>query len=101
MKTIEKTVKRSDDLYIDFTPEEMDELKIAPHDKFEVIVGKDNTITLKKFEKLDINLGDFERSTLEMLIEQSIAQQVPVDEIIRESIKAHLQTPPNEGSNLS
>jgi hypothetical protein len=92
--TISKTVQVKEDFFIEFTQEEMAHLNIAPHDKFEIEIQSDDKgqfIVLKKFEKLDIDLKDLDRATLEMLIAQSIESQVPVDEIIRQSLTDYLK----------
>jgi hypothetical protein len=89
---IQKTVQKKEDLFIEFTQEEMDTLGIKPHDKFEVEIQDDQTLVFKKFAKIDINLSEFDKSTLEMLVSESIDKQVPVDEIIRETLKSYIKT---------
>ena len=81
-KPITKTIKKKEELFIEFTPQEMTDLGIQPHDKFEVEVQNDSTIILKKFAKIDLDLSEFDKKTLEMLVSESIELQVPVDEII-------------------
>lgn len=89
--SIVKTVQKKEDFFIEFTEEEMQTLDIKPHDKFEVEINDDQSIVLKKFGKLDIDLGDFDKETLETLISQSIELQVPVDEVIREALTSYLK----------
>jgi hypothetical protein len=94
-KTIVKTVQKKEDLFIEFTEDEMKDLNIEPHDKFEIDLKDDNTIVLKKFEKIDLNLSEFDRTTLEMLVSKSIESQVPVDEVIREVLTQYLENKPS------
>lgn len=94
-KTIVKTVQKKEDLFIEFTEAEMKDLNIEPHDKFEIDLKADNTIVLKKFEKIDLNLSEFDRTTLEMLVSKSIESQVPVDEVIREVLTQYLEDKPS------
>ena len=90
-KPITKTVKKKEELFIEFTPEEMKELGLEPHDKFEVEVSNDQTIILKKFAKIDLDLSEFDKPTLEMLVSQSIELQIPVDEVISQILTEKLK----------
>lgn len=90
-KPITKTVKKKEELFIEFTPEEMEELGLEPHDKFEVEVSNDQTIVLKKFAKIDLDLSEFDKTTLEMLVSQSIELQIPVDEVISQILTEKLK----------
>lgn len=89
---IEKIVQKREELFIQFTPEEMAELGIEKHDRFQVILNDDGTVTFKKFVKVDIDLGEFDRETLEGLINLSIEDQVPVDEVIRVGLRHGLDS---------
>lgn len=89
---IRKTVQKKEDLFIEFTDQEMQTLNIAPHDKFEIEVQSDTTLILKKFEKIDIDLGEFDKKTLELLIVKSIEEQIPVDSVITGMLTDYLNT---------
>ena len=91
---ITKTVQKEDIYFIQFTDEEMAELGMKPHDKFEVIMNPDNSIMLKKFASIEIDLSEFSREILEDLISRSIDEQVPVDEIIRQALEKLLEANP-------
>lgn len=93
MQPITKTVQKKEDLFIEFSQEEMQELGIKPHDKFEVLINEDNSITLKKFKKIELDLSEFDKEVLVDLINQSITNQVPVDEIIRQYLEKILKRP--------
>lgn len=95
MKPITKVVQKTEDLFIEFNQEEMDALGIKPHDKFEVLINEDegNSIILKKFKKIEIDLSEFDKEILIHLINQSIVDQVPVDEIIRTYLEKVLEKP--------
>jgi hypothetical protein len=83
-----KTVKSRQEMYVEFTDEEMGTLGIAPGDKFELVVNEEDppSITLKKMVPLDIDLEEFDKSTLIGLIDMSVRRQLPCDDIIRESL---------------
>lgn len=84
---ITKTVQTEEVAFIQFTEEEMTQLGLKPHDKFEVKLGEDNSIILKKFSSIDIDLAELPREALESLIAESVKKQVPVDEIIRDLLR--------------
>jgi hypothetical protein len=79
---ITKTVQRSEDLYIQFNEDEMGLLDIKPGDKFSWEIGNDNSITLKKFAEVEIDISEWSREVLEMLISESIEKDLPVNDII-------------------
>jgi hypothetical protein len=78
---ITKTVQRSDDLYIQFTNEELQSLGIKPGDKFSYKVDKDGLL-LQKFATLEVDISEWSRDILEMLIVQSVEQDISVNEVI-------------------
>lgn len=100
--TIVKTVQKKEDFYVEFTDEEMDRLGFERGDKFEVEVGDDQTIILRKMAKVDLDLEEFDKSTLVFLIEESVREQKPVDDVIREVITKQLSSlKDEEGSQTS
>jgi hypothetical protein len=88
---ITKVIEKEEVYFVKFTPEEMELLGIQPKDKFEISLTDEGSILLKKFAKLDIDLNDFDKETLIMLIEESISDQVPVDEVICKTLTAYLK----------
>jgi len=83
MKTIAKKIQRSEDLFIQFTPEELQQLNIKDGDKFSWKI-EDEGLLLQKYATLDIDLADFSREVLEMLITLSIEKDISVSEVIEE-----------------
>ena len=79
---IKKTVQRSEDLFVQFTPEELKELDIKEGDKFSWNITEDGNVALKKFETIDINLGDFNRDVLEFIIAESCEKDISVNDVI-------------------
>jgi hypothetical protein len=86
---IQKTLQRSQDLFVQFTDEELSKLNIKPGDKFSCTVENDS-ITLNKYETIEIELSEFPRETLEHLIEQSIQKDISVNDVINEILKAYV-----------
>jgi hypothetical protein len=81
MNSIAKTVKRSEDLYIQFSDEELAKLGLKQGDKLSLEIENDG-ILLKKFVPLEINISDFSREVLEMLIIDSIEKDLTINEVI-------------------
>ena len=81
MKPIQKTVKVKEDYYIEFTDEELQALKMEKGQKFSCEI-EDGTLKLTPFAKMEIEIGDWDREVLEMLIQDSCAQDISVNEVI-------------------
>lgn len=87
---IAKTVQRSDDLYVQFSEDEMSALGIKQGDKFSWEINEDNSLTLKKFVSIDVDISEWSRDVLEMLITESIERDVPVNEVIVDILEKQL-----------
>lgn len=79
---IKKTVQRSDELYIQFTDEELKQLNVSEGDKFSWKIQEDGSIFLEKFVKLDIELSELSREVLEYLVTESIEKDIPVNDVV-------------------
>lgn len=79
---IKKTVQRSDELYIQFTDEELKQLNISEGDKFSWKIQEDGSIFLEKFVKLEIELSELSREVLEYLVTESIEKDIPVNDVV-------------------
>jgi hypothetical protein len=86
MKTISKTVKRSKDLFIEFSEEELSLLNIKEGDKFSWRETGEGII-LEKFSSLDIDLKDLSRDSLEFLVSASVEEDKSINEIINEILE--------------
>jgi len=78
---ITKKVQRSEELYVQFTDEELEALNIKAGDKFSWEV-EDNSLVLKKFASLDVDISEWSREVLEMLIAESVEKDISVNEVI-------------------
>ena len=83
---IKKTIQRSDDCFIQFTEEELAVLNIKPGDKFSWEI-KEDSIVMHKHVPLEIDLSEFSRETLEMLIINSVEKDISVNDVITEAIE--------------
>ena len=81
MKPIQKTVKVKEDYYIDFTDEELAALKMEKGQKYSCKI-EDGALKLIPFEKVELEMGTWDREILEMLIQESCERDVSVNEVI-------------------
>lgn len=84
------TVKKREEYFVQFTPEEMKTLNLEGGDRFDVSVDAKGAVVLRKMPGIELDLEDFSKPTLESLIKLSIEKQVPVDDVIRELLEGYL-----------
>jgi hypothetical protein len=89
MNTITKTVQRSEDLFVQFSNEELSQLGMKEGDKFTCEIDG-NGVVLKKFATIDIDISDFSREILEFLIIDSVEKDISVNEVITNIIEDQL-----------
>ena len=78
---IKKTVQRSEDCFVQFTDEELLDLNIKAGDKFSCSI-ENESVVLKKFETIEIDMSEWSRDILEMLILKSIEEDISVNDVI-------------------
>jgi hypothetical protein len=83
---ITKTVQRSEDLYIQFTDEELKALDIKSGDKFSWEI-ENESLVLKKFATIEVDISEWSREILEMLIADSIKKDISVNEVISDILE--------------
>lgn len=86
---ITKKVQRSDELFIQFTDKELEALNIKPGDKFSWEV-EDESLVLKKFASLDVDISEWSREVLEMLVVESVEKDISVNEVICDILDKYL-----------
>jgi len=85
---IKKTVQRSDELYIQFTDDELKQLNISKGDKFSWKIQDNNSVLLEKFVNLDIELSELSREVLELLVTESVERDISVNDVICEILES-------------
>jgi hypothetical protein len=86
MKPIQKTVKVKEDYYIEFTDEELAALKMEKGQKYSCKL-QDGGLMLEPFEKVELEIGSWDREILEMLIQESCERDVSVNEVISDILE--------------
>lgn len=91
---IKKTIEPTGDVCVKFTQDELIELNINEGDKFS-IKECDDGILLQKFEKIELDISEWDRSILEMLIIDSCEKDISVNEVITDIISNFIKTQKN------
>ena len=86
---IKKTVQRSEDCFVQFTEDELQQLGIKAGDKFSCDI-EDGGVVLKKFVKVDIDMSEWSREILEMIIADSTKNDISVNEVISNILEQQL-----------
>ena len=86
-----KKVKEKRDYYIEFSEEEREKLGIEENQKFSIEVMDDNSFIMKPFSKVDIDLSEFSRESLENLIYLSVEKDISVNEVISEILESYIE----------
>lgn len=86
MKSIPKTVKVKEEHYIEFTDEELQALNMEKGQKFSCKI-EDGALKLEPFVKVELEIGNWDREVLLMLIEESCERDVSVNEVISDLLE--------------
>jgi hypothetical protein len=84
---IKKTLQPTGDMMIAFTEDELKELNIKEGDKFDFKLQEDGTVKLDKYVDLELDITDWPREVLEMLVKRSCEQDVSVNEVLIEILE--------------
>jgi hypothetical protein len=86
MKSIAKTVKVKEEHYIEFTDEELQAFNMEKGQKFSCKI-EEGSLILEPFVKMEIDIGDWDREVLLMLIQDSCEQDVSVNQVINDLLE--------------
>lgn len=92
-----KKIKEKKELYIDFSDEEVNKFGWKPNQKLSIKDTEDGFL-LQPFCTLEIDLAEFDRSTLEHLIGMSCDLDISVNEVISNILETYLQNEPDNRS---
>lgn len=91
---IKKTLQPTNDLYLQFTDEEIQELGWEAGQKLEVKQHDDGSIELRPYVKMEIDMEDWPRIVLEEIIKQSCEQDISANDVINNLLKQSLKDYP-------
>jgi hypothetical protein len=92
---MKKKLEPTGDMIIRFNEEELLELNIKEGDKFDFQLQADGSVKLEKYVGLELDMVDWPREFLEIIIKESCERGVPVNDIIIEILERAI----NEKSN--
>ena len=82
-----KKVQEKKELFLQFSEEEMQEMGWEEGQKLSLKFDEETkAITIEPFVKMNIDIGEWDREILEYLVGESCDRDVPVNEIINESL---------------
>jgi bifunctional DNA-binding transcriptional regulator/antitoxin component of YhaV-PrlF toxin-antitoxin module len=82
-----KTLLPTNDLYLQFTDEEIQELGWEAGQRLEVKQHEDGSIELRPYVKMEIDMADWSRDVLELIIKESCEKDISVNDVISELLK--------------
>jgi hypothetical protein len=93
---IKKALQPTNDAYIQFTEEELQEIGASAGTKFSVKFHDNGSIELRPYKKIEIDIEDWPREILEMLINDSCEQDISVNDIIGNLLRESLDKYPTD-----
>jgi bifunctional DNA-binding transcriptional regulator/antitoxin component of YhaV-PrlF toxin-antitoxin module len=85
-----KTLLPTNDLYVQFTDDEIQELGWEAGQKLEVKQHDDGSIELRPYAKLELDMEEWPREMLELIIKESCKQDISANDVISNLIKEGL-----------
>jgi len=86
-----KTIKSRTEYYIEITDEEREQFGWKENQKLD-LKTVDGGILIKPWSELELELGDFPREFLELVIRESSERDIPADQVIVGFIKEGLES---------
>jgi hypothetical protein len=86
-----KKIQEKKELFLQFSEEEIQEMGWEEGQKLSFKFDEDTkAITLEPFVKMEIDIGEWPREILEFLVGESCDRDVPVNEIINETLLKYI-----------
>jgi hypothetical protein len=86
-----KVLQPTNDTYIQFTEEELSSIGAGPGTKFSVKHHEDGSIELRPYVKMEIDISEWPRELLEMIISDSCEQDISVNDVVANLLKKSLE----------
>jgi len=88
---IKKTLQPNNELFIQFSDEEVRELGLEQGQKFSVTPHDDGSFELRPYVKLELDMEEWPREVLEMIIKKSCEEDISANDIINNLLKESLK----------
>jgi hypothetical protein len=94
-----KVLQPTNDCFIQFTEEELSSIGAGPGTKFQVKHHDDGSIELRPYVKVELDMGEWSREVLEMIIKESCEQDISANDIINNLLKESLKNSKEESDD--
>jgi hypothetical protein len=94
--TTKKVLQPTNDVYIQFTEEELISIGAGPGTKFETKLHDDGSIELRPYVGIELDIADWPREVLEMIIKDSCEQDISANDVINNLLKESLDKYPTD-----
>ena len=88
---IKKVLQPTNDCFIQFTEEELSSIGAGPGTKFEAKVHDDGSIELRPYVKVELDMEEWSREVLEMIVKESCEQDISANDVINNLLKESLK----------
>jgi hypothetical protein len=88
--TTKKVLQPTNDVFIQFTEEELSSIGAGPGTKFETTLHEDGSIELRPYAKIELEMEEWPRGLLEMIIKESCEQDISANDVICNLLKESL-----------
>ena len=85
-----KVLQPTNDCFIQFTEEELSSIGAGPGTKFQVKHHDDGSIELRPYVKVELDMEEWPKEVLEMIIKESCEQDISANDIINNLLKKSL-----------
>jgi hypothetical protein len=84
---IKKVLQPTNDAFVQFTEEELECIGAGPGTKFSVKLHDDGSVELRPYVKMEVDIENWSREVLELIIKESCERDVSVNDVIIDFIK--------------
>jgi hypothetical protein len=93
---IKKVLQPTNDVYIQFTEEELSAIGAGPGTKFETKIHDDGSIELRPYVGVELDMDEWPREVLEMIIKTSCEEDISANDVINKLLKESLEKYPTD-----
>ena len=87
---IQKTVQKREEYYIQFTDDEMEQLKIKPNTKFSFKINDDDSVMMVPYETIELDLKEFSKDELIKIIYAANEADMTIEDFIVSVLEKYL-----------
>jgi hypothetical protein len=88
--TTKKVLQPTNDVFIQFTEEELSSIGAGPGTKFETKLHKDGSIELRPYAKIELDMEEWPREILETIVKMSCEEDISANDVICNLLKESL-----------